>query len=458
MSRDFGGLEAFTLENMQKAKIPGLSIGIVESDKVIYARGFGFSDIASGIQATPRTLYGIGSVTKSFTALGIIQLLEEGKIRLDDSVEKYLPLKLQSLGVPVTIHHLLTHSSGIPDLAYADAFMNGVLGYDNSWLPVSSAEDVIAFMSDANDWAVSKPGERFFYLNEGYVLLGQIISKLSGLAYEDYVDQRILRPLKMDRTFFFKADVEKDGDKATPYIVNKEGGHLPSVFPYGISSDGGLISNVIDLSNYVKMCLNKGEFEGEKLLNRQTFEKIETPHILEPSETFGKDSYGYGWEIIPDFYGAKLVNHGGSVSVYTAHVAYLPERNVGVSVLANSGGLEPSIGLYALSQLIGEDPKTLPFLKVDRVLSRLEGQYETYKGTLKITIKKKKGILYFEYRNKYEEEVFPLTPERLEEDRATFYVIAGGVKTTMEFRMSDDKVELIGDRAKFVKKAKTEQT
>jgi hypothetical protein len=110
-----------------------------------------------------------------------------------------------------------------------------------------------------------------------------------------------------------------------------------------------------------------------------------------------------------------------------------------------------------MSQLIGQDPKTLPFLKVDRILSRLEGQYETYKGTMRITIKKAGGILYFEYRNKYQEEVVPLTPERLEEDRATFYVIAGGVKTTLEFKTSGDKVELIGDRAKFVKKAKAEQ-
>jgi len=452
MPRDFSDLEAFVLEKMRKTKIPGLSIGIVESDKVIYARGFGFSDLASGMQTTPRTLYGIGSVTKSFTALGIMQLVEEGKIRLDDSVEKFLPLKLESLGVPVTIHHLLTHSSGIPDLAYAEAFLSGVLGYGDAWLPVSTAEDVIAFMHDANDWAVSKPGERFFYLNEGYVLLGQIISKLSGLTYEEYVQQRILRPLRMDRTFFLKADVERESDRATPYITDKEGKHLPSVFPYGISSDGGLISNVVDLSNYLKMCFNQGEFEGQNLVDRQTFEKIVTSHILEPSETFGKDAYGYGWEIIPNFYGYKLINHSGSVMVHTAHIAYLPERRIGVSVLANSSGLESSIGLYALSQFIEQDPRNLPLLKIDRILSKLEGQYETYKGTMKITIKKTGGILYFEYKNKYQEEVFPLTPEKLEEDRATFYVIAGGVRIAMEFRISDNKVELIGDRAKFVKK------
>ena len=453
MPRDFAGLEEFILESMRKAKIPGLSIAIVESGEIVYARGFGFSDIASGVNATPRTLYGIGSVTKSFTALAIMQLLEQGKLRLDDAVEKYVPLKLRPFGAPVTIHHLLTHSSGVPDLGYADAFLSGVLGYDNSWFPVASAEDVMAFMKDANEWAVAKPGERFFYLNEGYVLLGYIISKLSGLSYEEYVRLRILEPLRMTRTFFSKVDVEKDNDKATPYIVDKEGKHNPSRFPYGISSDGGLISNVLDLSNYLKMCLNKGEFEGKPLLNQKNFDLLVEPHAPVPDGIFGKLAYGYGWGITPNFCELKLVSHGGSVGVYTSYVAYLPDRKLGVSVLANSGGLESTIALYALALLIGHDPKTLPFVATDRILSKLEGQYEAYKGTAKIAIAKRGGILYFEYKNKYEEEIIPLTPEKLEEDHARFYVIAAGVKTTFEFEIKNDKIELVDQRKKFVKKA-----
>jgi len=452
MPRDFGGLEEFILESMRRTKIPGLSIAIVESGETVYARGFGFSDIGSGTNATPRTLYGIGSVTKSITALAIMQLVEQDKLRLDDVVEKYVPLKLRPFGVPVTIHHLLTHSSGVPDLGYADAFLSGVLGYDNSWLPVGSAEDVMTFLKDANEWAVAKPGERFFYLNEGYVLLGYIISKLSGLGYEEYVRLRILEPLGMNRTFFSKVNVEKDGDKATPYILDKEGKHNPSFFPYGISADGGLISNVFDLSNYLNMCLNKGEFDGKLLVNRKSFDLLVEPHTPIPDGIFGKLAYGYGWTITPNFCDLKLISHGGSVGVYTSYVAYLPDRKFGVSVLANSGGLDSSIALYALSLLIGRNPKTLPFVATDRILSKLEGQYEAYKGTAKIAIAKRGGILYFEYKNKYEEEIIPLTPEKLEEDHATFYVIAAGVKTTFEFEIRDDKIELVDQRKKFVKK------
>ncbi len=438
---------------MRKAKIPGLSIAIIDSGETIYTRGFGFSDLARGMQATPRTLYGIGSVTKSITALAVMQLVEQGKIRLDDPVEKYVPLKFRPFDVPVTIHHLLTHSSGVPDLGYASAFLNSVLGYDNSWLPLSNAEDVITFMHDANDWAVAKPGERFFYLNEGYVLLGHIIQKLTGLTYEKYVQERILRPLRMDRTFFSKADVEKDNDKATAYITDKDGKQIPSFFPYGISSDAGLISSVVDLSNYLCMCLSKGEFEGKRLVNPKTLESMEQPHVLAPIEIFGKESYGYGWGITPYFYGSKLVSHSGSVRVYTAWVGYLPDKKFGVASFSNSiGGLESSIGLYALSELIGQDPETLPFLKADRILSKLEGQYEAYKGTIRIVVKAAGGILYIESKDKYNEQRVPLTPEKLEEDRATFYVIAGGVRSTWLFEIGDKKIELIGERAKVLKK------
>ena len=124
MTRNFKDLEGFIQEKMSKTKIPGLSIAIIEDDEIIHARGFGFRDVSSGLPATPKTLYGIGSVTKSFTAIAVMQLVEEGRIRLDDPIENYIPIKLAPYGEDVSIHHLLTHSSGVPNLAYAEAFIN----------------------------------------------------------------------------------------------------------------------------------------------------------------------------------------------------------------------------------------------------------------------------------------------------------------------------------------------
>ena len=454
MFGDFENLEGFILEKMSKTKIPGLSIAIAEGDETIYARGFGFRNLSSGLSATPRTLYGIGSVTKSFTAMAIMQLVEEGKINLHDPVEKYLPIKLRPFGEDVSIHHLLTHSSGVPALAYAEAFIRGVLGLDHHWLPVSSPEDIIVFMRDAEKWAVSGAGENFFYLNEGYVLLGYIISKLSGISYEEYIRKRILEPLRMSRTFLSKSDIENDQDRATAYIVDREEKHIPSTFPFGITADGGLISNVLDLSNYMKMHIGRGEFEERKFVSSEMLELMEKPHINLPYEVFGGESYGYGWMITPSFLGYRLVSHGGSVLVYTAYVGYIPEKRIGVALLANASGyLLSHIGVYALSQLLGVDPETAPFIKSDKILCKLEGEYETYMGTMKAGVKKKGDFLQIEIKDKYTEEIVPLIPEKLEEEQAIFYTISGGRRYTADFKIREDGIELIYERYKLVKKS-----
>ena len=239
---DWQGVEAYVFEKMRKTHLPGLSIAAVKDGEVVYARGFGFRDVESGAAMTPQTRVGIGSVTKSFTALAIMMLVEEGKISLDDPVDKFVPMMLRPLGEPVRIWHLLTHSSGIPALAYAEAFIRHVIGEEATWLPIASVDDLKAFMSDAEGWAVAKPGERFFYLNEGYLLLGRIIEVASGESYEAFVKERILEPLGMSRTTFRREDVASDPDWATPYVIDREGKRIPSRFPFGISADGGLIS------------------------------------------------------------------------------------------------------------------------------------------------------------------------------------------------------------------------
>jgi CubicO group peptidase (beta-lactamase class C family) len=451
MSENFAALEGFILEKMREYKVPGLSISILADGKTIYERGFGFRDILSGLPASPRTLYGIGSVTKSFTALAIMQLVEEGKISLDDPVEKYVPNVPKPFGESPRIRHFLSHTSGLPALGYAEAF-GGVTGPDDVWLPVCSPEDVITFMQGAQDWAVAKPGEAYFYLNEGYVLLGYIISKLAG-SYEGFVQQRILQPLGMERTFFAKADVEKENDRATPYIIDKEGRHIPTSFPYGINPDGGLVSSVIDLTKYIQMCIGRGELEGKRLVSRETFEVLEEPRISLPCEDFGDESYGFGWRITADFYKNRLIGHGGSVGVHTAYIGYISERRIGVAVLANPSNYSLSqIGMYAIAQLIGIDPDSIPFVKKDRILNKLQGQYETYKGTIKVNIKKRGDFLVAEFKDKYTEQMIPLIPEKVEEDRAIFYTISDGVRVPSEFHLSKERTEWIHERYKALKK------
>src|SRR5205807_7508818 len=119
-----------------ETKLPGLSIALVKNGAVIWSRGFGLRDAESGLAATPHTLYCIGSVTKSFTTLGIMQLAEQDKLRIDDPIEKYMPFDIRPGGETVRIWHLMTHSSGIPALAYAENVIGATIGATESWLPI----------------------------------------------------------------------------------------------------------------------------------------------------------------------------------------------------------------------------------------------------------------------------------------------------------------------------------
>lgn len=449
---DWKGLEAYVFEKMSKTNLPGLSMAIVKDSEIVYARGFGFRDLESGAPMTPQTRVGIGSVTKSFTALSIMMLVEEGKISLDDPIDKFVPISLRPFGEPVRIWHLLTHSSGIPALAYAEAFIRNVVGEEATWVPIASVDDLKAFMSDAESWAAAKPGERFFYLNEGYLLLGRAIEVASGKSYEEFVKERILEPLNMSRTAFRKEDAANDPDWATPYVIDREGKRIASKFPFGISADGGLISTVLDLCNYLRFYLDRGKWNGRQLVSPESLEQMETPRIPLSSPLFGGEGYGFGWSIYPDFLGHKLVAHSGSVLVHTAFAGYIPDEKIGVAVLANASGHPPSqIGMVALAMMLGEDPDSLPFVRHDKLLEKLVGRYETYKGTMKLQVNRKGDALLLETKGRLLESNIPFLPEELADNYARFFTVQHSRKVTAEFFIEGDKVTLLYERYKLVK-------
>ncbi len=451
---EFDKLDSFILDKMRETKLPGLSICIVHGDEIVYARSYGFRDLDKGLPATTRTIYGIGSITKSFTALAIMKLVEKGKISLDDEVSKYVPLDLKIRGEPVKIHHLLTHSSGIPALAYAEAFIRGSLGLDRVWLPLAKPEDIISFMKEAPQWAVAKPGKRFYYLNEGYVLLGYIISKVAGIAYEDYVKKTILKPLGMNRTYFCEEDVNRDFDVATPYIIDRDGRHVRAKFPYGITADGGLLSNVEDMSIYVRMYLGRGEYNGVRIVSKESIEAMERKYVEIPSKLFGDEGYGYGLSITNKFFDRKLVGHSGSVLVYTAYMGYVLPDRYGVVVMANASGYPLSlIGMYALALALGRDPeKELTPIKNENILKKLEGRYETYKGTHSYTVKREGEFLLLKYSDKYTEYSVILVPKIIRGDYVKAYTLSYGRVIEAEFLISDGEVQLYFERYKLIKK------
>jgi CubicO group peptidase (beta-lactamase class C family) len=455
-------LEGLVGEAMLRDHVPGLSIAVVKDGQVVYAKGFGARCLKDSLAATPDTLYGIGSCTKSFTALAIMQLMEQGKLNVHDPVKKYVPdFRIGKDENPITIHHLLSHSSGIPDLGSADIEINRFLGVDEKWVPFTSFEDVMTFVNGAKDEVVAEPGMRFFYLNEGYTLLGWIVEKVSSMHYEEYIKERILKPLKMNKSAFPNEKFESYMDVATPYFVQRKEDTFvatPSAFPFDslAYAAGGLMSSVKELASYIVACLNGGVFEGVRILDSVLLEEMYKPHVDTGLQTFfGRRSYGYGWRTDESFFGHKCVGHSGSTLVSNADIRFMPELKTGVAVASNNGMAESvyMIAPVVLALLMGKDPlKEIPVFEIERKMGMLVGEYESYRGIVKVSIVKKGGILFVESKDKLAGQSLALIPESDRLESLRFYIPAGGMKMPAEFVVdSSGKIDLYIERNRFHK-------
>ncbi len=447
---------------MLRDHVPGLSLAVVKDGKVVYARGFGARNLKASLPATPETLYGIGSCTKSFTALAVMQLQEQGKLNVNDPVRRYLPeFKVGREESPITIHHLLSHSSGIPDLGSADVEVNRFLEGDEKWVPLTSFDDMMTFVNGGKDMVAAEPGSKFFYLNEGYALLGRIVEKIGGMRYEDYVRERILKPLRMRRSGFPSKDLEKDSDIATSYLVQRKANAFvgtPSASPLGSVAypAGGLVSSVVELAHYLTAYTSDGVFEGTRILSSSSLKEMCKPHIDTGYSTFfGKRWYGYGWRIDDNLFGHECIGHSGSVVASGADLRFVPDMNIGVAVASNNG-MADSVYMIApvvLALLMGKDPtKEIPTFEIERKMSMLTGEYESYKGIAKVSVVRKGGILFVESKEKLSEQSLALIPESDRLETLKFYTLAGGIRMPAEFAVdSSGKIDLYTERNRFHK-------
>jgi CubicO group peptidase (beta-lactamase class C family) len=459
-------LDAFVLEKMAETRLPGLSLSLVQHGEVRYARGFGFRDLERGIPATPSTIYAIGSLTKSFTCLALMQLQEQGRLSIDDPVTKYLPLTITPAGQPIRLWHLMTHTSGIPALAYAEAAIRQRVGAGDTWVPIATTADMLTFVNGAEAWVHCDPGTRWFYLNEGYVLLGAVIEAVTGRPYTEYVREAILAPLGMRRTWFEQSEVVADSDVAVPYLLPKDKPQVPSRYAFGqITSDGGLFSNMDDLVRYASMYLANGRGPSGPIASPQSIEAMMQPRIPLPGlrERGGSwepaGYYGYGLSIYPDFLGQTMVGHGGSVLVSTAYMGLIPALGIGVVVAANGSGYPlQHVAACALAVAMGRDPWDVPALRLDRCLGALTGVYETYRGTFRAVVRRAGDFLALEVRLGEVEQIIPLVPESpsaMDVDTPRFFTLTGGHRLPVEFSVRGPDVELVYERYKFRRVGKT---
>ncbi len=332
---DLSRLDAIIAAAQESWPVPGMAVAVVKDGRTVLSRGYGTLEAGGGEAVDEHTLFAIASNTKAFTAAALAILVEEGKVGWDDRVQDHLPYF--QLYDPVVSHEmrvrdLLCHRSGL------GTFSGDLLWYGTGY----SAEEVVRrtrFVPQAGGFRAS-----YGYSNLMFIAAGEVIAAASGMSWQDFVEERILRPLGMERTVTSVDDLAARNNVATPHKNTTKG-----VFPIewynwdAMAAAGGIISSVEEMAEWMKLRLGHGEFRGVKLFSEESSWQMWTVHNpfsisprareAQPSTHFR--GYGLGWSL-NDYRGRMVASHGGGYDGMFSRVVLVPEEELGIVVLTNS--------------------------------------------------------------------------------------------------------------------------
>ena len=321
-------------QEMSDHEITGISIALIDDQKIIWQKGFGFADLENKIPATPETIYRAGSISKVFTAAATMQLAEQGKIDIDQPLVKALPeFSIKSRftdAAPVTPRNVMTHHSGLPSNYYRGLF-------------VRNPDPFESVLDDIRDEYLSTPPNTVFsYSNLGMALLGASVEKVSGQAFNDYMGQHFFQPLGMTGSGFASRAVTKAYDHNKPI----------EVFSLRDMPAANLLSNVVDLSQFVKMQFAEGRAGNQQILLPATTREMVRVQNANLPLTF--DSHvGLGWLLsgiqVPG--AGRVASHGGSLPDSHSMMSILPDHKLGVVILTNSATSAGSVSKIASESL-----------------------------------------------------------------------------------------------------------
>lgn len=335
-------IDDYVRDQMRSARFPGMAVGIVKGDSVVYLHAFGRAD-PTGRPVTPRTPFLIGSITKSFTALAVLQLVERGKIDLDAPVQRYLPwfrVGDSAASSRITVRHLLTMTSGLPQVYETQVWTDTDDG---------ALERTVRFL--ATKQLTGEPGRAFGYSNANYETLGLIGRTVSGESYEDYVKKEILGPLDMRDSFLSQTEALDHGmasghrwwfGKPIAVTLPYRRGELPA---------GYIIASAADMTHFVIAELNDGRYRDTSVLSPRG---MAMRHAVPPGK-----GYGFGWEFVSAD-GRTLINHDGGTANFQSSLFMDPVARVGVYVAANAiNALDAFASPHGLSPLDGQTTRLM---------------------------------------------------------------------------------------------------
>lgn len=351
----FAVIEAWLDAMKDYDRLPGLSVAVVKNQELIWSKGFGYADVERKQPMKPETIFSICSISKLFTSVAIMQLVEQGKLHLDDSIQAILPaytVKQQfPESGPVTIRGLLTHSSGVPR---------------DSDFPYWSAPDFL-FPTEAEmntkmaSQSTVHPASRYFqYSNLGISLLGEVVAKISGMSYDEYVEKKILEPLRLQNTHPYLPKELWGTGMATGYNGLHRDGHrdkMPFFQAKGITPAAGFSSNALDLALFASWqfrLLYKGGFE---LLKSATLYEMQRVQFLDPD---WRTSRGLGFSV-RNADGKSVVGHTGSCPGYLTSLSLYPDDSIAIVLMINAQAvplMKYNDGIYKLLKKSKSGPKS----------------------------------------------------------------------------------------------------
>ncbi|MDD7913132.1 serine hydrolase [Polaribacter ponticola] len=380
------------LNNQFKKNETGVAALVAKNGKVIYRKAFGKANLELDVNMTPNNVFEVGSITKQFTAVSILMLLEEGKLSLEDDITKFIP-DYPTNGQKITIHHLLTHTSGIKSYTSMQEF-GKVMTLDKSPLKF-----IDFFKNEPMDF---NPGEKYKYNNSGYFILGYIIEKVSGLSYAKFLQERIFDKIDMKNSYF-GSHTKLIKNRASGYQKRDEfsnAQYISLTLPYAA---GSVMSTVDDMLKW------QTAITGDVFVKESTIDKAFTNYTLNNGD---KINYGYGWSLneISDI---ATIEHGGAIPGYLSMGVFVPSKNVYVILFSNCGCKSPTDAALEIAALAIDKPRVTE----DNVVKLTNEQLNKWVGTYKFTddalryITLKDGQLYSQRKGSSQEfKIYPTSP------------------------------------------------
>ncbi len=349
-------IDTIVQQAMERDRVVGTSIGVMYHGELLVAKGYGYANLEDEAKATEHTVYRLGSLTKQFTALAIMQLAERGKLKLDDDLTRFLP-DYPTRGHAIPLDRLLNHTSGIKSYTEITKFEK------LSRLDLSHPELIDLFAAEPFEFV---PGEKFQYTNSAYYLLGVIIEKVSGLSYAQFLQENVWDPLGMRETFYLEnAPIVKN--RAEGYevrdgkVVNDD--LLSMANPF---SAGSLGSSVADLLKW------QAALQEHRLIGKPSYEKMVTAGVLNGGRSI---TYGYGL-CLSNLDGHRKIEHGGGINGFRTQLSHYPDDDLAVIVLCNTGSARPQPLESRIARAVLGIPET-----IIKEVPLSEQELRAYEGT-----------------------------------------------------------------------------